>query len=96
MVSTCRKEAGFMNKLFEYTSVFAPYIENYIHEKELTGYKATQLKWILLEFDKFFTQISKKDLFISSVDIKTGHRPGPAINRIPYIRSIAQWLSSVD
>jgi site-specific recombinase XerD len=59
-----------MNKLFEYTSVFAPYIESYIHEKELQGFKATQLKWILLEFDKFFVQISKKDLFISSEDIK--------------------------
>lgn len=59
-----------MNKLFEYTSVFAPYIESYIHEKELQGFKATQLKWILLEFDKFFAQISKRDLFISSVDIK--------------------------
>jgi len=59
-----------MNKLFEYTSVFAPYIENYIHEKELLGFKATQLKWILLEFDKFFAQTSKKDLFISSGDIK--------------------------
>ncbi len=59
-----------MNKLFEYTSVFAPYIESYIHEKELQGYKATQLKWILLEFDKFFKQASKKELFISSEDIK--------------------------
>lgn len=59
-----------MNKLFEYTSVFAPYIDSYINEKELQGYKATQLKWILLEFDKFFAQASKKDLFISSEDIK--------------------------
>jgi site-specific recombinase XerD len=59
-----------MNKLFEYTSIFAPYIESYIHEKELQGFKATQLKWILLEFDKFFTKASKKDLFISSGDIK--------------------------
>jgi site-specific recombinase XerD len=59
-----------MNKLFLYTSVFAPYIENYIHEKELQGFKPTQLKWILLEFDKFFAQASKKDLFISSLDIK--------------------------
>lgn len=59
-----------MNKLFLYTSVFAPYIENYIHEKELQGFKPTQLKWILLEFDKFFAQASKKDLFISSGDIK--------------------------
>jgi len=71
MVFTCRKEDGsIMNKLFEYTSVFAPYFEDYIHEKELQGYKATQLKWILLEFDKFFVKTSKKDLFISSKDIK--------------------------
>ena len=59
-----------MNKLFEYSSVFAPYIDSYIHEKELQGYKATQLKWILLEFDKYFAQASKKELFISSEDIK--------------------------
>jgi site-specific recombinase XerD len=59
-----------MNKLFNYTSVFAPYFESYIHEKERQGYKATQLKWILLEFDKFFTQTSKRDLFIGSEDIK--------------------------
>jgi len=59
-----------MNKLFNYTSVFAPYIESYIHEKEMQGYKATQLKWMLLEFDKFFVQTSKMDLFIGSEDIK--------------------------
>jgi site-specific recombinase XerD len=59
-----------MNKMFEYTSVFAPYIENYVHKKELQGFKATQLKWIMLEFDKFFVQTSKRELFISSKDIK--------------------------
>lgn len=59
-----------MNKLIEYTSVFAPFINDYIHEKELQGFKETQLKWILLEFDRFFLQTSKKELFISSDDIK--------------------------
>lgn len=58
-----------MNKIFAYTSVFAPFIDDFIHEKELRGYKATQLKWMLLEFDKFFTQTSKKELFISSGDV---------------------------
>lgn len=58
-----------MNKTFAYTSVFAPFIDDFIHEKELRGYKATQLKWMLLEFDKFFTQTSKKELFISSGDV---------------------------
>ena len=60
-----------MNKLFEYTSVFAPFINNFINEKELQGFKVTQLKWMLLEFDKFFTQTSKKELFISSDDVKS-------------------------
>lgn len=60
-----------MNKLFEYTSVFAPFIINFINEKELQGYKATQLKWMLLEFDTFFTKTSKKELFISSDDVKS-------------------------
>jgi len=59
-----------MNKIFVYTSVFAPFIDDFIHEKELRGYKATQLKWMLLEFDKFFMQTSKKELFISSDDVK--------------------------
>jgi len=67
--STCRKEAGSMNKFFEYRSIFAPYIEHYIQEKEMRGYKATQLKWMLLEFDRFFVQTAKKDLFISLPDI---------------------------
>lgn len=60
-----------MNKLFKYTSVFAPFINDFIHEKELQGFKVTQLKWMLLEFDRFFTQISKKELFISSDDVKS-------------------------
>ena len=59
-----------MNKLFHYTSIFSPFINNFIYEKELQGFKATQLKWMLLEFDRFFTQTSKKELFISSDDVK--------------------------
>ena len=58
-----------MNNLFEYNSVFAPFINDFIHDKELHGFKVTQLKWMLLEFDKFFTLTSKKELFISSDDV---------------------------
>jgi site-specific recombinase XerD len=59
-----------MNELFKYTSVFAPFINDFLHEKELQGFKVIQLKWMLLEFDRFFTETSKKELFISSDDIK--------------------------
>ncbi len=58
-----------MNKMIKYASIFAPFINGFIHEKELRGYKATQLKWTLHEFDRFFTKTSKKDLFISYRDI---------------------------
>jgi site-specific recombinase XerD len=59
-----------MYNLFEYTSVFAPYIKSYIHEKEMQNFTATQLKWFLMDFDKFFVQTGKKDLFIREKEIK--------------------------
>jgi len=58
-----------MNKIFGYTSVFAPFIDDFVQEKELQGYKVIQLKYMLLEFDRFFTRASKKELFISSEDV---------------------------
>ena len=59
-----------MNKKFEYKSIFAPFFDLHIEEKEMQGYRVSQLKWMLLEFDRFFVTISKKELFISSGDIK--------------------------
>lgn len=59
-----------MNKSFVYTSVFAPYLESFILEKERQGFKSTQLQWMLLEFDRFFVKTSKADLFISYEDIE--------------------------
>ena len=70
IVSTYREEAGFMNK-YDYTSVFAPFFNDFLHEKELQGFKVNRLKRMLLEFDRFFTQTSKKELFISSDDVKS-------------------------
>lgn len=77
-----------MSKLFEYKSVFALYIESYIQEKELQGCKATQLKWMLLEFDRFFIQNSKNELFISSEYITKWAATRTLINQVPSIRNI--------
>ena len=55
-----------MSKPFVYKSVFAPYFYSYIREKESLGYKVDQLKYILLEFDRFFLWVGQKDRYISS------------------------------
>lgn len=59
-----------MSKPFEYTSIFAPYFHRYLREKELLGQKAVQIKWVLLEFDRFFLQTGQKTLYISSGTVK--------------------------
>ena len=45
-----------MQKRFEYQSVLAPYIRDFIHLKEATGCNFLRGKWILNEFDQFFLQ----------------------------------------
>ena len=39
---------------FNYSSVFAPYMNSFIDMKQTLGYDALRTKWILLEFDNFF------------------------------------------
>ena len=87
-----------MNKLFNYTSVFAPFISGFIHEKELRGYRVTQLKWMLLEFDKFFTQTAKKEPFISSSDVKkwsatrSGDKPNTLYQKYCALADLMEWV----
>ena len=45
-----------MHKLFEYQSVLAPHIRDFIHWKESFGYNYLRGKWILNEIDQFFLQ----------------------------------------
>lgn len=88
-----------MNKTFVYSSIFAPYIELFIHEKELQGYKMTQLKWILLEFDRFMEQIKKDNLFISSADIRkwiatrTNDKPTTLYQKHSAIANFCRFMS---
>lgn len=45
-----------MPKRFEYLSVLAPYIRDFIHLKEATGCNFLRGKWILHEIDQFFVR----------------------------------------
>jgi integrase len=66
---TTRKEALFMNK-FNYASIFAPYMHNFIAMKNACGYDALRTKWILFEFDNFFVLKGAKELHIKKVQIE--------------------------
>jgi integrase len=45
-----------MNKQFEYSSVLAPFIRDFILLKEASGCNFLRGKWILLEIDRFFQE----------------------------------------
>lgn len=45
-----------MNKHFEYNSVLAPFIRDFIHMKEASGCNYLRGKWILHEIDRFFQE----------------------------------------
>ncbi len=53
MISTHRKEEFFMSKEFNYKSVLAPFIKEFISIKESCGQHALRYKWILNEIDLF-------------------------------------------
>ena len=54
-----------MSEPFNYCSIFAPYFQGFIKMKQDLGHQALRIKWILLEFDKFFTGIGAEDLYIT-------------------------------
>jgi integrase len=58
-----------MNK-FNYSSIFAPYINKFISMKNACGYDVLRTKWILYEFDRFFVAEGVKELYIKKVQIE--------------------------
>ena len=58
-----------MNK-FDYASIFAPYMHNFIQMKNACGYDALRTKWILLELDVFFVSEGVKELHIQKDQIE--------------------------
>ena len=54
-----------MNKHFEYSSVLAPYIKDFIYMKEASGCNYLRGKWILYETDRFFQENNVPDPVIT-------------------------------
>lgn len=58
-----------MDKKFVYTSKLAPYIEGFLKERELKGYKSSFIKFIFLEIDKFCNEYNIQDHYIKEETI---------------------------
>src|SRR5665811_1854609 len=63
--SITKKMEHFMSKLFNYNSIYAPYFKSFIKMKKDKGYNVLRTEWIFLEFDKFFSSIEAKELYIT-------------------------------
>ena len=62
-----------MSEQFIYQSVFAPYFKDFLAMKENQVSDIGRIKWMLLEFDKFFVNSNIRDVFITKSMIDT-HR----------------------
>jgi integrase len=54
-----------MHKHFEYSSILAPYIKDFIYLKEVSGCNFLRGKWILFEIDRFFQENNVLDPVIT-------------------------------
>lgn len=54
-----------MSEQFNYQSVLAPYMNGLLKIKQAASIGSRRLKWIFLEFDKFFVENSIEDLYIT-------------------------------
>ena len=70
-ISTHRKEVCSMSEQFIYQSVFAPYFKDFLAMKENQVSDIGRIKWMLLEFDKFFVNSNIRDVFITKSMIDT-------------------------
>jgi integrase len=62
-----------MCERFIYKSVFAPYFNAFLEMKCTMGYDLTRLKWMFLEFDRFFVETGATDIYITKKQINAWH-----------------------
>ena len=55
---------------FIYRSIYEPFFNEFIAKKEALGLFTLRIKWILLEFDKFFISINAKNLGITKEQVE--------------------------
>ena len=84
---------------FEYNSVLAPFIDDFIRMKEALGVNNLRTKWILLEFDRFYCQHDIKESTITKKTImewqqtRTNDHPKTLYAKYCIISQLARYMS---
>jgi len=88
-----------MNKRFEYQSVLAPYIRDFIHLKEASGCNFLRGKWILNEIDQFILQNNFPEPVITREFVHAWHKtrvndsPATIYSKYSTIAQLARYMS---
>ena len=88
-----------MHKRFEYQSVLAPYIRDFIHLKEATGCNFLRGKWILNEIDQFFLQnnilepVITREFVLAWNKTRVNDSPATIYSKYSTIAQFARYMS---
>ena len=88
-----------MHKRFEYQSVLAPYIRDFIHLKEATGCNYLRGKWILSEIDHFFREnnilepVITRELVQRWRKTRINDSPSTIYNKYSILAQLARYMS---
>lgn len=88
-----------MNKHFEYKSVLATYIKDFIHMKEASGCNFLRGKWILFEIDRFFQENNILEPVITREFVqkwrmtRVNDSPVTIYSKYSIISQLAQYMS---
>ncbi len=99
MIFTHRKEERFMNKQFNYNSILAPFINDFINLKEATGCNYLRGKWILKEIDDFYIKEKLTNSTITRDDIlkwrktRINDSPVTLYSKFSVFRQLALYMS---
>jgi integrase len=88
-----------MHKRFEYQSVLAPYISDFIYLKEATGCNFLRGKWILYEIDQFFLKNNILEPIITKEFVLTWHKtrindsPATIYSKYSILAQLSRYMS---
>ncbi len=88
-----------MSKQFEYQSVLAPYIRDFIHLKEASGCNYLRGKWILKEIDQFYQKNNVIQPVITRELVQRWHKtrindsPSTIYSKFSMLAQLARYMS---
>ena len=88
-----------MHKRFEYQSILAPYIRDFIHLKEATGCNFLRGKWILNEIDQFFLKNNILEPIITREFVLAWHKtrindsPATIYSKYSILAQLSRYMS---